>query len=64
MSNSRSVRYPNVAINPGDTGNDGKTLIYNFIYDTGSGTWLYNEKVNSEAPVVNEMWRDGRTVTG
>ena len=51
-----SVRYPNVAMNPGDTGNDGETLIYNFIYDTGSGTWLYNEKANSEAPVVNEMW--------
>ena len=26
-----SVRYPNVAMNPGDTGNDGETLIYNFM---------------------------------
>lgn len=51
------VRYPNVAMNPGETGADGGPLIYNFVYDIGNeGTWLYNENNNSEAPIVNQMW--------
>lgn len=51
------VRYPNVAMNPGETGGDGGPLIYNFVYDIDNGgTWLYNENNNSEAPIVNQMW--------
>ena len=51
------VMYPNVAMNPGESGLNGQTLIYNFVYDIGNGgTWLYNENGIGEAANVNQMW--------
>lgn len=45
------VRYPNIAINPGDKG------LYLFIWDPASnGIWLYNENNNGEHSFINEYW--------
>ena len=46
-----SVRYPNIAINPGDKG------LYLFIWDpANNGIWLYNENNNSEHSFIDEYW--------
>ena len=45
------VRYPNIAINPGDKG------LYLFIWDPASnGIWLYNENNNGEHSFIDEYW--------
>ena len=45
------VRYPNIAINPGDKG------LYLFIWDpANNGIWLYNENNNSEHSFIDEYW--------
>lgn len=45
------VRYPNIAINPGDKG------LYLFIWDPArNGIWLYNENNNSEHSFIDEYW--------
>ena len=45
------VRYPNIAINPGDKG------LYLFIWDpTNNGIWLYNENNNGEHSFIDEYW--------
>ena len=46
------VRGRNIAINPGDEG------IYEYIYDTGSGTWMYAES-GGEDPFNNTYWMEG-----
>lgn len=45
------VRYPNIAINPGDKG------LYLFIWDhANNGIWLYNENNNGEHSFIDEYW--------
>lgn len=45
------VRYPNIAINPGDEG------VYQFVWDTGnSGIWLFNEIGNAEYEQIDMYW--------
>ena len=46
------VKGRNIAINPGDEG------IYEYIYDTGSGTWMYAES-GGEDPFNNTYWMEG-----
>lgn len=49
--NNIPVRYPNIAINPGDKG------LYLFIWDpTNNGIWLYNENNNGEHSFIDEYW--------
>lgn len=49
--NGISVRYPNIAINPGDEG------VYQFVWDTGnSGIWLFNEIGNAEYEQIDMYW--------
>ena len=45
------VKYPNIAINPGDKG------LYLFIWDpANNGIWLYNENNNGEHSFIDEYW--------
>lgn len=45
------VRYPNIAINPGDKG------LYLFIWDpANNGIWLYNENNNGEHSFIDKYW--------
>lgn len=46
------VKGRNIAINPGDEG------IYEYIYDTGSGIWMYAES-GGEDPFNNTYWMEG-----
>ena len=49
--NNIPVKYPNIAINPGDKG------LYLFIWDPASnGIWLYNENNNGEHSFIDEYW--------
>lgn len=49
--NNIPVRYPNIAINPGDKG------LYLFIWDHASnGIWLYNENNTGEHSFIDEYW--------
>ena len=49
--NNIPVRYPNIAINPGDKG------LYLFIWDpANNGIWLYNENNNGEHSFIDEYW--------
>lgn len=57
MDDGTTVNIPvkgidNIAINPGDD-----VDIYEFIYDTGSGVWLYNEN-ESPHPFNNTYWME------
>lgn len=47
-----SVRYPNIAVNPGDEG------IYKFVWDSGgeNGCWMLDETENREDEFVNTYW--------
>ena len=47
-----SVRYPNIAVNPGDEG------IYEFVWDSGgeNGCWMLDETENREDEFVNTYW--------
>ena len=47
-----SVRYPNIAVNPGDEG------IYEFVWDSGgeNGCWMVDETENREDEFVNTYW--------
>lgn len=49
---SVSVRYPNIAVNPGDEG------IYEFVWDSGgeNGCWMLDETENREDEFVNTYW--------
>lgn len=50
-NNNIPVRYPNIAINPGDKG------LYLFIWDPPrNGIWLYNENNNGEHSFIDEYW--------
>ena len=40
----------NIAVNPGDEG------IYEFIYDDGSGVWMYGETGTNEDQFINDYW--------
>ena len=40
----------NIAVNPGDEG------IYEFIYDNGSGVWMYGETGTNEDQFINDYW--------
>lgn len=50
--NGVSVRYPNIAVNPGDEG------IYEFVWDSGgeNGCWMLDETENREDEFVNTYW--------
>lgn len=49
--NNIPVRYPNIAINPGDKG------LYLFIWDpVNNGIWLYNENNNGEHSFIDKYW--------
>lgn len=51
LDDKTPVRYPNIAINPGDEG------IYNFIRDQyDAGVWLYNESNTGEDLSVDKYW--------
>ena len=47
-----SVKYPNIAVNPGDEG------IYEFVWDSGreNGCWMLDETENREDEFVNTYW--------
>lgn len=47
-----SVRYPNIAVNPGDEG------IYKFVWDSvgENGCWMLDETENREDEFVNTYW--------
>ena len=50
--NGIPVRYPYVAINPGDT-----ATIYQFVTDQNNGgIWLYDSTGNNEYSGVNQLW--------
>ena len=49
--NNIPVKYPNIAINPGDKG------LYLFIWDPArNGIWLYNENNNGEHSFIDKYW--------
>lgn len=47
------VRGRNIAINPGDEG------LYEYIYDTGGGIWMYADESNDVDPFNNTYWMEG-----